>query len=100
LNIIISIVIKININVNIIVIKDPIDDKLFHIIIKSGKIIYRRGIPFNPKKCWGKKVILVDIKIFKKLMFLQLLFIFELFNKGIQKIIIVKIEKITPIDNT
>lgn len=77
---------------------DPKDDKLFQKIMKSEKIMYRRGIPFNPIKCWGKNVILVEKIIFKKLIINQLLLKLELINRGSQKIIIVIIEKITPID--
>lgn len=61
------------IKINIIVDVDPRDEILFQKIIKSEKIIYRRGIPFNPKKCWGKNVILVEIIIFIKLIINQLL---------------------------
>lgn len=43
--------------INIIV--DPIDEILFHIIRLSLNDGYRRGIPFIPIKCWGKKVILM-----------------------------------------
>ena len=76
----------------------PIEEILFHKIKKSEKIIYRRGIPFKPKKCCGKNVILVDTIILKKLIIIQLLLILELFINGIQNTIIVKMEKITPID--
>ena len=63
-------------------------------------MMYRRGIPVIPKKCWGKNVKFVDKKIFKKLIFNQLLFN-EIFNsKGDQKINLEKIEKITPKDKT
>lgn len=37
--------------INNVVATDPNDEILFQIIIKSEKIIYRRGIPFKPKKC-------------------------------------------------
>ena len=98
MNKIISIINNKNIIVNIIIIIDPIDEILFHKIKKSEKIMYRRGIPFKPIKCCGKNVIFVEIIILKKLIIIQLLLIFELFINGIQNNIIVKIEKITPID--
>ena len=62
--------------------------------------MYRRGIPFSPIKCWGKKVKLVEIIILMKLIIIQLLLKLKFVNKGIQKINLDKIEKITPIDNT
>lgn len=81
-----------------IVIIDPIEDKLFQKIIKSEKIIYRRGIPFNPRKCCGKNVILVDRIKLIKLIIIQLLLKFELNIKGVQNNIIDRIENTTPID--
>lgn len=62
--------------------------------------MYRRGIPFKPKKCCGKNVKFVEIIVFKKITINQLLFRFELLIKGNQKIILEIIEKITPIDKT
>lgn len=75
-------------------------DRLFQNKIKSEKIIYRRGIPFNPIKCCGKKVKLVEVIILIKLIIIQLLLKLKFVSKGIQKINLDKIEKITPIDNT
>jgi len=49
------------------------------------------------KECCGKKVKLVDKIILIKLIINQLLLKLKLVNKGVQKIIIEKIEKITPI---
>lgn len=97
---IISNKIKIKIIKNKVVINDPIDDNVFQKINRSENIIYRRGIPFNPRKCWGKKVRLIDRKRFKKLIFKKFLFIVKLNNIGNQKMNLDKIEKITPMDNT
>lgn len=62
--------------------------------------MYRRGIPFSPNICCGKKVILIDKKILIKLIFTKFLFREELNINGNQKINLEIIEKITPIDNT
>lgn len=62
--------------------------------------MYRRGIPFNPKKCCGKKVKFVEVIILIKLIIIQLLLKLKLVNSGNQKINLEIIEKITPIDNT
>lgn len=56
-----------------IVVNDPNEEILFQKIIMSEKIIYRRGIPLSPKKCWGKNVILVEIMILIKLIINHLL---------------------------
>lgn len=42
--------------IEIIEIYDPMEDIMFHNENESGKSEYRRGIPFSPRKCWGKKV--------------------------------------------
>lgn len=42
---------------------DPIEEIVFQTPKKSGKSEYRRGIPLNPKKCCGKKVILTPTNI-------------------------------------
>lgn len=90
--------------INIIINNDveiaPADDKEFHIIKLSLNIIYRRGIPFKPIKCWGKNVILIDKNKLIKLIFNMFLLIITFIIIGIQKIILDKIEKTTPIDNT
>lgn len=62
--------------------------------------MYRRGIPFNPKKCWGKNVRLIEINILIKLIFNIFLLIMILNISGNQKIILDKIENTTPIDKT
>ena len=38
-------------------INEPIDEMVFHIVYASGQSEQRRGIPDNPRKCCGKKVI-------------------------------------------
>lgn len=98
--IILSIIIEINIIKNIVVEIAPIDDSEFHIINWSENIKYRRGIPFNPRKCWGKNVILIDTNKLIKLIFNIFLFIILFVINGNQKIILDKIENTTPIDNT
>lgn len=95
-----SIIEYINMKINKIVEIDPIEEMLFQKIIKSEKIIYRRGIPFNPKKCCGKKVKLVDVIILIKLIIIQLLLKLKFVRSGNQKIILDKMEKITPIEST
>ena len=35
---------------------DPIDEIIFHVVQASGQSEYRRGIPANPRKCFGKNV--------------------------------------------
>jgi len=93
-------IIEINIIINRVVEIAPIDEIEFHNINWSENIIYRRGIPFNPKKCWGKNVILIDtnklIKLIFNILFFSMLFVII----GYQKIILDKIENTTPIDNT
>ena len=37
---------------------EPKEETIFHGVKASGKSEYRRGIPFNPRKCWGKNVML------------------------------------------
>lgn len=60
-------IIEINIIINKVEEIDPNDEIWFQKIIKSLNIIYRRGIPFNPKKCWGKNVKLIHINKLIKL---------------------------------
>lgn len=48
---------------------DPMEETIFHEINASGQSEYRRGIPFNPKKCWGKKVRFTPINIVIKWIF-------------------------------
>jgi len=54
---------------------DPIEEIMFHVINASGYSEYRRGIPFNPKKCWGKKVRFTPTNIKINWTFSHLLFI-------------------------
>lgn len=42
---------------------DPKDDKVFQVAYESAKSEYRRGIPFKPRKCWGKNVIFTPVNI-------------------------------------
>jgi hypothetical protein len=35
---------------------DPVDGRIFHVILASGQSEYRRGIPANRRKCCGKNV--------------------------------------------
>lgn len=99
-DIILSIIIEINIITNIVVEIDPVDDNEFQNVKWSLNIIYRRGIPLSPRKCWGKNVMLIEMNRLIKLIFSMLFFIILLVNKGNQKIILDKIENTTPIDNT
>jgi len=99
-DIILSIIIDTNIIINIVVEIAPVDDREFQNIIWSENIKYRRGIPFRPKKCWGKKVRLIEINRLIKLIFNILFFNMLFVNIGNQKIILEKIENTTPIDNT
>lgn len=99
-DIILSIIIEMNIIINILVEIAPIEDKEFQNIIWSENIIYRRGIPFNPIKCWGKNVMLIETNKLIKLIFSIFLFIILFVIIGYQKIILERIENTTPIDNT
>ena len=73
---------------------------MFHKENESGKSEYRRGIPFKPKKCWGKKVILTPKNININCVFNSFIFI-EFENiKGNQWTIPDMIAKTAPIDNT
>lgn len=51
------------------------DDAIFHLVNASGYSEYRRGMPFNPKKCWGKKVMFTPRNIIKNCLFSFLGFI-------------------------
>lgn len=62
--------------------------------------MYRRGIPFKPIICWGKKVKLIDMNKLIKLIIRKFLFNDKLNNNGNQKIKLEKIENTTPIDKT
>lgn len=84
----------------IIVIIEPIEDKLFQVVKKSEYETYRRGIPLIPKKCCGMNVKLVDKNKLMKLVIIQLLFMFKFIIDGIQYTILEIIVKITPIDKT
>lgn len=84
----------------IIEIDDPIDEIIFHNKKESGKSEYRRGIPDNPKKCWGKKVILTPINIIQNWIFNIILFKYNPVNKGYQWINLIIIANTAPIDKT
>lgn len=62
--------------------------------------MYRRGIPFSPIKCWGKKVRLAEMIMLMKLTVSHLLLKFIEVNSLSQKIILEMMEKITPIERT
>jgi hypothetical protein len=53
----------ISIKILIIDIIDPIDEIMFHVLKALGKSEYRRGIPFNPRKCCGKNVMFTPMNI-------------------------------------
>lgn len=57
-------------------------------------------MPFKPKKCCGKKVILTPVNITKKWSFNHLGFIVKPVNKGNQCAIPAKIPNTAPIDKT
>lgn len=57
-------------------------------------------MPDNPKKCWGKNVILTPINIIKNWIFNNKLFNVKPVNKGYQWINLIIIAKTAPIDNT
>ena len=59
--------------------------KKSHVFVKDITM-YRRGIPFIPKKCWGKKVKLIEKNKLIKLIFNQLLFKEIFIINGDQKI--------------
>lgn len=63
LDVIPSHIIKIIKKILIIDKKDPKEDTIFQCEKALGKSEYRRGIPFKPKKCWGKKVRFTPINI-------------------------------------
>lgn len=79
---------------------DPIDEVKFQKVKQSVEVIYRRGIPFNPKKCWGKNVKLIDMKMLRELVISQLLLRLKFVSNGQQKINLDIIENTTPIDST
>lgn len=76
----------INIKYNTLVkeIIDPIDEITFHVKNASGKSEYRRGIPFSPRKCCGKNVILTPMNIIINWIFIHKLFIVSPVNRGYQ----------------
>ena len=55
-----------NIDTPMILIKEPEELTMFHAAMESGKSEYRRGMPCNPKKCWGKKVRLTPMNMMRK----------------------------------
>lgn len=62
----------------------PIEEIVFHAVYASGQSEYRRGIPFKPKKCWGKKVRLTPKNIVKNWIFSHFGFIVKPVNRGYQ----------------
>lgn len=62
--------------------------------------MYRRGIPANPRKCWGKKVILTPINISVNCESNHLLFMFNPIISGYQWVTPAMIAKTAPIDKT
>jgi len=78
----------------------PIEDTMFHRENASGKSEYRRGIPFNPKKCWGKNVRFTPKNIVKNCILSHLVLMFILNISGNQWIVPDMIAKTAPIEST
>ena len=73
--------------INIVPIKlitEPTEEIMFHFEKKSGLSEYRRGIPLNPKKCCGKKVIFTPMKVIKNCLFVKTELKFRPKNNGNQ----------------
>lgn len=83
-----------------VVIKDPKEENKFHNENPSGKSEYRRGNPFKPRKCWGKKVIFTPTNINKKWTFNHLGEKLIENIKGAQNKIPLKIANTAPIERT
>lgn len=92
--------IKINNNTAIKEIVDPIEEITFQVKKASGKSEYRRGIPLNPRKCWGKKVMFTPINITINWIFKNFSFIVIPVNKGNQWTKPAIIAKTAPIERT
>ena len=73
---------------------------IFQQLNLSGKSEYRRGIPANPKKCWGKNVKFTPKNIIENWIFNHLGFIDNPVNKGYQWINPDIIANTAPIDKT
>lgn len=95
---IVSHVMKMNIFMEMEVIRVLSDDDVFHFIMFSSCLGYRRGIPFIPMRCWGKNVVLVLENISMNWIFIHVLFIDKLVVSGIQKDIMDIMENTTPRD--
>lgn len=78
----------------------PRDEIEFHVEKASGKSEYRRGIPFSPKKCWGKKVKFTPKNILKKWIFSIFVDMWIEKISGDQNNNPPKIANTAPIDNT
>lgn len=81
-------------------IKEPKDLRILKLKKQSGYSEYRRGKPFNPKKCWGKKVKFTPMNIIKNWLFNNFSFKTNPNIKGNQKIEAEIIAKTAPIDKT
>lgn len=79
---------------------EPSEEIMFHFVKKSGKSEYRRGIPANPRKCWGKKVRLTPMNIEKKWIFNKIELKDHPKNIGNQWVIPARMAKTAPIDKT
>lgn len=79
---------------------DPIDEIVFHNVKASGKSEYRRGIPDNPRKCWGKNVIFTPMNITQNWAFVSVWFSEYPVNRGNQWVIPPMMANTAPIDRT
>lgn len=67
---------------------------------RSGKSLYLRGIPFNPRKCIGKKVILTPMNITQNTAVEPVLFITPPKKSGLHKVTPPRIPNTAPSERT
>lgn len=78
----------------------PIEEIMFQVVKESEQSEYRRGIPFSPRKCCGKKVILTPKNIMINCLFSQYGFMEVPVNKGNQWISPAIIANTAPMERT
>ena len=79
---------------------DPKDEIVFHVEKLSLQSEYRRGIPFSPKKCWGKNVIFTPVNIEINCTFAVFGLMVKLNRSGAQWVIPAMMANTAPIDST
>jgi len=98
--VILSQIMYINMKILIIDIIDPIDEIIFQVLKALGKSEYRRGIPFNPKKCWGKNVIFTPMNMVENWILVCFGFMVMLKINGAQWVKPAIMANTAPIDKT